>query len=156
VNLGVVFGLASRDTTGKILGLWVPVVLFVIMGMEHSIANQFFVNIGLMYGADTTIARMFYNQSAVVPGNLIGGAIVVGLSEHLMNHWKSPLPWHAGHPRGSLAGHDVESTRKAREPAGDTPSHSNANSMMLTSNAEKDHGLQLPTSYRTNASQTVR
>lgn len=65
-----------------------------------------------------------------------------------MNHWKSPLPWHKDHPRGmsplfgrnlvhhdltrcylgSLAAHDIESTRKAKE----TPSQlsSSANSIM--------------------------
>jgi len=115
VCLGYVLGMASRDAAGKIIALWFPPVLFVLMGMEHVIANQFFVNIGLMYGADTTAGLMWFNQSAAGLGNLVGGALVLGLTEHLMNHWKSPLPWHAGHPRGTLAGHDVESTRKARE-----------------------------------------
>ncbi|KAG8917681.1 hypothetical protein FRC01_002291 [Tulasnella sp. 417] len=149
VCLGVILGLASRDAAGKILALWFPPVIFVLMGMEHVIANQFFVNIGLMYGADTTIGKMWYNQSAAALGNLVGGALVLGLSEHVMNHWKSPLPWHKDHPRGSLAAHDIESTRRAKE----TPSQisSSANSIMniftghhgpkieVTSDPEKDN-----------------
>lgn len=31
-----------------------------------------------MYGAETTIGKMWYNQSAAALGNLVGGAIVLG------------------------------------------------------------------------------
>jgi hypothetical protein len=75
----------------------------------------FFVSNGLLLGADTTIGWMFFNQSAAVLGNAIGGAIFMGTSEHMMNHWQSPLPWEMGHAPGTLTGGDVESTRKARE-----------------------------------------
>ena len=76
---------------------------------------MFFVTNGLLLGADTTIGWMFFNQSATVLGNAIGGAIFMGTSEHLMNHWQSPLPWELGHAPGTLAAGDVESTRKAKE-----------------------------------------
>ena len=76
---------------------------------------MFFVSNGLLLGADTTIGWMFFNQSAAVLGNAIGGAIFMGTSEHLMNHWQSPLPWELGHAPGTLAAGDVESTRKAKE-----------------------------------------
>jgi len=75
----------------------------------------FFVSNGLLLGANTTVGWMFFNQSAVVLGNAIGGAIFMGTSEHLMNHWQSRLPWEMGHAPGTLAAGDVESTRKARE-----------------------------------------
>jgi hypothetical protein len=76
--------------------------------------SVFFTSLGLMYGAPSTISRQWFNQSAVIPGNLIGGAIVIGLSEHLMNHWQSPIfRTHQG--TGTLAAHDVESTRRARD-----------------------------------------
>jgi malonyl CoA-acyl carrier protein transacylase len=58
---------------------------------------------------------MFYNQSAAILGNIIGGALVIGTFEHAMNHWESPLPWEKGHAIGTLAAHDVESSRKANE-----------------------------------------
>jgi len=58
---------------------------------------------------------MFFNQSAAVLGNAIGGAIFMGTSEYLMNHWESRLPWEMGHAPGTLAAGDVESTRKAKE-----------------------------------------
>jgi hypothetical protein len=76
--------------------------------------SVFFTSLGLMYGAPTTIRRQWFNQSAAIPGNLIGGAIVIGLAEHLMNHWHSPIfRTHQG--TGTLAAHDVESTRRARD-----------------------------------------
>jgi hypothetical protein len=67
-----------------------------------------------MYGAPSTIRRQWFNQSAAIPGNLIGGAIVIGLAEHLMNHWRSPI-FHTHEGAGTLAAHDVESTRRARD-----------------------------------------
>ncbi|KAG8757603.1 hypothetical protein FRC14_001894 [Serendipita sp. 396] len=115
VCMAVMLGFASRDSAGKILALWFPVVMFVLPGFEHAIANMYFVSNGLFHGADITVGWMFYNQSAAVLGNAIGGAIVIGTVEHAMNHWVSPLPWESGHPVGTLAAHDVESSRKANE-----------------------------------------
>lgn len=66
-----------------------------------------------MYGAPSTIGRLFFNQSAAILGNLVGGAIFVGLAAHLMNHWRSPF--FELNNRGTLLGHDGESTRRARE-----------------------------------------
>lgn len=54
---------------------------------------MFFLSTGLLYGAPSTIGKLWFNQSAAVCGNFIGGAVVVGLSMHLMNSWKSPVPW---------------------------------------------------------------
>lgn len=68
-----------------------------------------------MYGAQSTIRRQWYNQSAAVCGNIVGGVIFIGLVEHLMNHWQSPI-FRSVHPgAGTLAAHDVESSRRARD-----------------------------------------
>ncbi|CAE6432734.1 hypothetical protein ACGC1H_006765 [Rhizoctonia solani] len=84
---------ACTDSAGKIMILWIPVVTFVVSGFEHCVANMFFITTGLLYGAPSTIGKLWFNQSAAVCGNFIGGAVVVGLSMHLMNSWKSPVPW---------------------------------------------------------------
>ncbi|KAG8968294.1 hypothetical protein FRC03_007950 [Tulasnella sp. 419] len=145
VCLGVVLGLASRDAAGKITALWFPPVLFVLCAFEHSVANMFFVNIGLMYGAHSSAGRMFYNQSAVALGNIVGGALVMGCIEHVMNHWKSPLPWHKDHPRGTLAAPDIESTRRAKDRHIDSnfasvnPSFLNPASILPTINMNGSH-----------------
>ncbi len=77
---------------------------------------MFFLPLGLMYGSPSTVRRLWFNQSAAVPGNLVGGVVAIGLTAHLMNHWKSPLfPAHDGR-KGTYLAHDVESTRRARDP----------------------------------------
>jgi formate/nitrite transporter len=47
VCLGVLCSQSAKDTTGKILGAYIPVSLFVISGFEHSIANMFYISAGL-------------------------------------------------------------------------------------------------------------
>lgn len=69
-----------------------------------------------MYGCGpSTIGRQWYNQSAAALGNIIGGALFMGLCEHAMNHWKSPIFRSRGAGTGTLAGHEVESTRRAQD-----------------------------------------
>jgi formate/nitrite transporter FocA (FNT family) len=40
VCMAVMLGLASRDSAGKIMALWFPVVMFVLCGFEHCVANS--------------------------------------------------------------------------------------------------------------------
>ncbi|KAH9208532.1 Formate/nitrite transporter [Leptodontidium sp. 2 PMI_412] len=113
VCMAFLLGIASRGAAGKFLALWFPVVMFVVCGFEHCVANIFFVSLGLMYGAPSTIGRLWYNQSAAVLGNMVGGVIFIGLASHLMNHWKSPF--FSSSNVGTFLAHDLESTRRARE-----------------------------------------
>ncbi|CAE6419173.1 unnamed protein product [Rhizoctonia solani] len=57
VCMAVMLGLASRHSAGKIMALWFPVVMFVLCGFGHCVANMFFTSLGLMYGAPSTIRR---------------------------------------------------------------------------------------------------
>lgn len=74
----------------------------------------FYMSLALMYGSPSTIGRLWYNQSAAACGNVVGGAVFIGLTAHLMNHWKSPV--FRSSLMGTLMAHDVESTRRARVP----------------------------------------
>lgn len=47
VCLGVLCSMTAKDTTGKILGAFLPVSLFVLCGFEHCIANMFYIPTGL-------------------------------------------------------------------------------------------------------------
>lgn len=67
-----------------------------------------------MYGASSTVGRLWYNQSAAACGNTVGGAIFIGLMVHAMNHWRSPIFTDHTAACGELLGHDVESTRRAQ------------------------------------------
>lgn len=79
VCLAVWLGLSANDTAGRILGLFFPIMCFVAIGYEHSVANMFFIPLGMMHGAAVSFAELFLDN--LVPatlGNIVGGALFVG------------------------------------------------------------------------------
>ena len=79
VCLAMWLGMSAHTTTGKILGIWWPVMAFVTIGYEHSIANMFFIPIAMMQGVDISIATLFIkNLIPATLGNIVGGAFFVG------------------------------------------------------------------------------
>jgi len=80
VCLAVWQGMAAKDTTGKILAIWWPVMAFVAMGFEHSIANMYFIPLAIFEGADISwITFIVKNLIPATLGNIIGGAVFVGM-----------------------------------------------------------------------------
>lgn len=96
VCLAVWVSFAAKDVPGKILGLYLPIALFVLCGFEHSVANMFFIPAGLLALANPTYAALaaeggvntagltwnaFFinNLVPVTLGNIVGGMIFVGL-----------------------------------------------------------------------------
>ncbi len=81
VCLAVWLGLSSEGMLGRLVGLWFPVMTFVSIGFEHSIANMFYIPMGMMTGADITIGEMLWqNLLPATLGNIIGGSLFVGWS----------------------------------------------------------------------------
>ncbi len=79
VNLAIWLALASDDIAGKILGIWFPIMAFVAMGFEHSVANMFFIPLGMFNGANVSWVQFLVgNLVPVTIGNIIGGAFLVG------------------------------------------------------------------------------
>lgn len=79
VCLGVWMGFAGKDTVSKCLGIWIPVMLFVTLGYEHSIANMFFIPAAIYSGASITWSQfLFDNLIPATLGNILGGAFLVG------------------------------------------------------------------------------
>jgi formate transporter len=61
---------------GKIIAVWFPISAFAAMGLDHSIANMFIIPLGMLRGADVSIAQMFTKSLIPVTlGNIIGGAL---------------------------------------------------------------------------------
>ncbi len=80
VALAMWLSFGAKDIAGKMMGLWFPIMAFVAMGFEHSIANMFFIPTAMFYGADVSVYQfIFKNLIPVTIGNIIGGAIFVGL-----------------------------------------------------------------------------
>ena len=74
--------MAAKDVAGKIVGLYMPVMAFVLCGFEHSIANMFYIPAGLFSvmryggGAEGLGWGAFFlkNLLPVTVGNVLGGA----------------------------------------------------------------------------------
>jgi formate/nitrite transporter len=88
VCLAVFMATAARDITGKMLACYVPIMAFVASGFEHSVANMYFIPVGLMLKAELglnapglTWPNFFIsNLVPVTLGNIIGGVIFVGFA----------------------------------------------------------------------------
>ena len=79
VCLAVWLGIACGSAAGKFIGLWFPVMCFVALGYEHSIANMFFIPLGMLQGADVEIYDFVVrNLIPATLGNITGGAFFVG------------------------------------------------------------------------------
>lgn len=81
VSTGVVAAMMSTSVSGKVIAMWMPIMLFFYMGFEHSIVNMFLFPSGLMLGGDFSIADyLIWNEIPTVIGNLVGGVTFVGLT----------------------------------------------------------------------------
>ncbi|WP_422744352.1 formate/nitrite transporter family protein [Mycobacterium sp. WMMD1722] len=81
VSTGVVAAMMSTSVSGKVITMWMPIMLFFYMGFEHSVVNMFLFPSGLMLGGDFSIGDyLVWNEIPTVIGNLVGGLTFVGLT----------------------------------------------------------------------------
>lgn len=79
VSTGVVAAMMSSTVSGKVMAMWMPIIIFFYMGFEHSIVNMFLFPIAILLGADFTWGDyLLYNEIPTVVGNLVGGLTFVG------------------------------------------------------------------------------
>ena len=91
VSTGVVAAMMSTSTSGKIMAMWMPILVFFYLGFEHSIVNMFLFPSGIMLGGQFTWADYFiYNEIPVVLGNLVGGLTFVGGMIYATHFRESP------------------------------------------------------------------
>jgi formate/nitrite transporter len=100
VCLAVWLAIAGKDSISKIFGIFFPIMAFVASGFEHSIANMYFIPIGLFLkgnanlvsaaGLAETINNLTWsnfivkNLIPVTLGNIIGGAFFVAGAYYLV------------------------------------------------------------------------
>ncbi|HPK40714.1 MAG TPA: formate/nitrite transporter family protein, partial [Candidatus Cloacimonadota bacterium] len=77
VCLAVWLALAAHDIPGKILGIFMPIMAFVASGFEHSVANMYFIPMGMMLDSNITQNGLWGNLAASTLGNIVGGAFFV-------------------------------------------------------------------------------
>lgn len=91
VNVGVWMATASTSILGKVIAAVIPVTIFVSCGLEHSVANMFFIPLGILMGADVTWSQFFVdNLLPVTLGNIFGGAVMVAGAYSLI--YANPAP----------------------------------------------------------------
>lgn len=79
VCLAVWLAMASDRVSGKIIAIWFPIMAFITIGYEHSIANMFLLPMAMWEGYDISFGEiMSSNIIPVTIGNIIGGALFVG------------------------------------------------------------------------------
>lgn len=76
VGLAVWLSFGAKDAAGKILGIWFPIMIFVAVGFQHSIANCFIIPAAIFEGGSTW-GLFLQNFIPVYLGNIIGGLIFV-------------------------------------------------------------------------------
>lgn len=86
VCIAVLMCIAARDIAGKLLGIFFPIMGFVMAGFEHGIANMYIIPAGLIvksahmdpaaYPA-LNLMNCFKSILIVTAGNIVGGAVLV-------------------------------------------------------------------------------
>lgn len=67
----------------KLTVLWWPLLAFIVAGFEHSVANMTIFTLGVTTG-HASWGDLARNLAFTVPGNIVGGAIIVGGSYWVM------------------------------------------------------------------------
>jgi formate/nitrite transporter FocA (FNT family) len=95
VSTGVVGAMISTNVSGKVIAMWMPIMVFFYMTFEHSVVNMFLFPSGLIMGGDFSLMDyVVWNELPTVIGNMIGGLTFTGLtlySTHLKTAPKRTL-----------------------------------------------------------------
>ncbi len=95
VCIAVWMSFAAKDVVGKVAAIFFPIMIFVLVGWEHSVANMYYISAGLFAaGNEAYLAASKFasdisaltwgsffvkNLIPVTLGNIIGGSVLVGL-----------------------------------------------------------------------------
>jgi len=100
VCLAVWMSAGAKDMAGKLLAIFFPIWLFITSGFEHSIANMYYITVGIMAKSNpewvkaaidmgvtpdkldalNIVTMLSKNLIPVTLGNIAGGALFVGMS----------------------------------------------------------------------------
>ena len=77
VAAAVFISYSTKDTLGKLFCSFFPIMLFIILGFDHCVANMFYLPMAYFLGGDLNISAMMTNIIAATIGNMIGGCLVL-------------------------------------------------------------------------------
>lgn len=79
VCIGVFGGFKLKSETGKTIAITLAITTFVLAGFEHSVANMAYFSLYTLYYGAFLLPGMLWNMLWVTLGNLLGGAVLLGL-----------------------------------------------------------------------------
>ena len=80
VSTGVVGAMISTTVPGKVIAMWMPIMVFFFMTFEHSIVNMFLFPSALIMGGKFSIMDyIIWNEIPTIVGNIVGGLAFTGL-----------------------------------------------------------------------------
>lgn len=85
VALAVWLSFAAKRIVDKIAAIWFPIMLFIVGGYEHCIANMYYIPAGMLAagseGANMGLTWGTFIINNLIPvtlGNIVGGGIIIG------------------------------------------------------------------------------
>ena len=93
VCMAIWMAFAGRSVFDKSVAIVFPISAFVAAGFEHSVANMYFIPMGMLVKAFGNVGTNVYaiswvgffkNIVPVILGNLVGGSVLVGLVYHII------------------------------------------------------------------------
>lgn len=138
VCLAIVMAMASKSAAGKFLGIFFPITAFVASGFEHCVANMYFIPAGIFANgfasareasALTAVQLASLNWTtmwtqnliSVTAGNIVGGAMFVGVACYLTNRSTVQVPAEAQAPAPAPVRAEVLRQRAAVRLSGAQP-----------------------------------
>lgn len=79
VCMGVFAGLKLKSESGKCIAILCVITTFVLAGFEHSVANMATFSLYALLVPNPNFGGIIWNMLWVTLGNLIGGAVLLGL-----------------------------------------------------------------------------
>ncbi|MFN6972695.1 MAG: formate/nitrite transporter family protein, partial [Rheinheimera sp.] len=91
VSMGVVGAMISTHVSGKVIAMWMPIMLFFFMVFEHSVVNMFLFPFALMMGGNFSVLDyLLWNEIPTALGNLVGGLAFTGLTLYSTHYKTAP------------------------------------------------------------------
>ena len=86
VAMGVIMAMSATDAVGKLFACWFPVILFVLCGYQHVVANMYIIFMAKLLSPETFLmGEIFINHFIPVTiGNFLSGGIFLPLTFYFL------------------------------------------------------------------------
>jgi len=120
VCMAVYMASGASSLASKMTAIFFPISAFIALGLEHSVANMFLIPLGMLRGAEVTVADfLLKNLLPVTLGNIVGGAVgVAGMYSSVYGKKTTDGQGFLSIPRGGFTPSAASSSSCARHASG--------------------------------------